>query len=177
MAITKEQLFTTADGLVAEGIQPTLEAIRAKLGVTKPPLTDAISETEAMNAWNAHHAAKRQLAGEIVPTEIVERATQFGNDLWTAALVRANALLAPERAEIQAARNEFETSRRQAQSDSQTLQAQLVAANERAAVALARGDELEKRAADLNTALNQLNEHNRELITAIKATVGIVTEP
>jgi colicin import membrane protein len=177
MAITKEQLFTAADALVADGIEPTLEAIRAKLGVTMPPLTDVISETDAMNAWKTHNAAKRQLAGAAVPVAIVERVTQFGNELWAVALERANELIAPERKAIEAARAEFETRQRQAQSDTQALRAQLVVANERAAVALARGDELEKRVAHLSTTLNQVNEHNRELVAAIKATVGIVNEP
>jgi colicin import membrane protein len=177
MAITKEQLFTAADTLVANGIEPTLEAIRAKLGVTTPPLTDVISETDALNAWKANNAAKRQLAGEAVPTAIVERVTQFGNELWATALERANELLAPERKAIATARAEFETRQRQAQSEAQALHAQLVAANERAAVALARTDELERRVAHLSTTLNQLTEHNHELVAAIKNTVRIVNEP
>jgi colicin import membrane protein len=177
MAITKEQLFTAADALVAEGRQPTLEAIRAKLGVTTPPLTDVISETDAMNAWKALHAAKPQLAGAAVPTAIVERVTQFSNELWAAALDRANELLAPQRKTMETARAEFETRQRQAQSDSQALHAQLVAANERAAIALARTDELEKRVVQLSTTLNDIREHNHDLIAAIKTTVGIVNEP
>ena len=177
MPITKEQLFTAADALVADGIQPTLEAIRAKLGVTTPPVTDVISETDAMNAWKAHHAAKRQLADEAVPMAIVDRVTQFSNELWTAALERASGLLAPERKAMETARIEFETRQRQAQSDAQELHAQLVAANERAAIALARTDELEKTVTHLRATLDQVNEHNRELIAAIKTTVGIVNEP
>ncbi len=177
MAITKEQLFSAADAIVANGIEPTLEAIRAKLGVTKPPLTDVISETDALNAWKAHNAAKRELAGEAVPKAIVERVTQFGNDLWATAFQRANELLAPERTAIATSRAEFESQQRQAQSDAQALRAQLVAANERTAVAIARTDEQEKRMAHLSTMLNQLTEHNRELIAAIKSTVHIVNEP
>lgn len=177
MAITKEQIFTAADSLVADGIQPTLEAIRAKLGVTTPPLTDVISETDSLNAWKTHNAAKRQLAGEVVPAVIVERATQFGNELWATALERSNELLAPEREAIAAARAEFETRQRQTQSDAQALHTQLVAANERAAVALARADELEKRVTHLSATLNQVNQHNHELFAAIKNTVRIVKEP
>jgi chromosome segregation ATPase len=177
MPISKEQLFTAADALVADGIEPTLEAIRAKLGVAIPPLTDVIAETSAINAWKAQHTAKRQLAGEAVPTGIVERAAQFSTDLWAAALERANELLAPERKTMELVRAEFEAERGQAQSDSQALRARLAAADERAAVALARADELEKKLADLRAALNRLNEYNRELIEAIETTVGIVNEP
>lgn len=177
MAITREQLFTAADALVADGIHPSLEAIRAKLGVTTPPVTDVISETDALNAWKAHRAAQRQLAGEAVPTAIVERMTQFNNELWAAALERANELLAPERKAMEAALAEFETRQRQAQTDTQTLRAQLVAANEHEAAALARTDELEKQVARLSKTLGQVNEHNNEMLAAIKTTVGIVNEP
>jgi Plasmid replication region DNA-binding N-term len=177
MAITKEQLFTTADALVANGIEPTLEAIRAKLGVTTPPLTDVVSETDALNAWKAQHVAKRELAGVAIPTAIIERVTQFGNELWVAALERSNELIAPERKAIAIARAEYESRQRQAQSDVQALQAQLAAANERAAVASARADELEKRVAHISTTLSQLTEHNHELLEAIKNTVRIVSEP
>jgi Plasmid replication region DNA-binding N-term len=144
MPITKEQLFTAADALVADGIEPTLEAIRSKLGVVMPPPTDAIAETNAMNAWKAHHATKRQLAGESVPTAIIARVNQFSNELWAKALAQANELIAPERKAMEIARTEFETRQRQTQSDAQSLHAQLIAANERTAVALARADELDK---------------------------------
>lgn len=177
MPITKEQLFTAADALVADGIEPTLKAIRVKLGVATPPPTDVIAETNAMNAWKADHAAKRQLAGESVPTAIVERVNQFSNELWAKALAQANELIAPERKAMEIARTEFETQQRQGQSDAQALHAQLVAANERAAVALARADELEKTTVHLRAALTQVNEQNHELLAAIKATVGIVNEP
>ena len=177
MPISKEQIFIAADALVAAGVQPTLEAIRAKLGVATPPLTDLIAETDAINAWNAHCAANLQLAGKAVPTEIVERITQFSTELWAAALDRANQLLAPERKAMEIARAKFESEQRQAQSDSQALYAQLFAADERAGVALARTDELNQKVADLRTTLTQLSEHNRELVAAIKTTVGIVNEP
>jgi hypothetical protein len=59
----------------------------------------------------------------------------------------------------------------------QALHAQLVAANERAAVALARTDELEKRSAYLSATLDKVSEHNHELVAAIKTTVGLVNEP
>lgn len=177
MAITKEQLFTAADALVAEGIEPTLGAVRAKLGVTTPPLTDVVSETDALNAWKAHHATKRQPNGQATPAAIVERVTRFSNELWAIALERANELIAPERKAIETSRAEFETRQRQAQSDAEALHAQLVASNERASAALARTDELEKRVAHLSTKVEQLTAHNRELVAAIKATVGVVNEP
>ena len=177
MTITKEQLFTAADALVAEGIEPTLEAIRAKLGVTTPPLTDVISEIDALNAWKTRNAAKTQRSGEAVPNAITERVAQFSDELWAVALEQANQRLVPERKALAAARAELGTRQRQAQSDVQALHAQLIAANERAALALARSDELEKRAARLIATLDQVNEHNHELIAAIKTTVGMVNEP
>lgn len=177
MPISKEQLFTTADALLADGVEPTLEAIRAKLGVATPPPTDVIAETNTMNEWKAQHTAKRQLAGESVPTAIAERVNRFSNDLWATALARANELIAPEREAIESARAEFETRQRQAQADLQTLQTQLIATNERASVSSARADELEKIVKDLRAKLAQLNEQNRDLVTAIKTTVEIVNEP
>jgi Plasmid replication region DNA-binding N-term len=177
MPITKKQLFAAADALVADGIGPTLDPIRAKLGVATAPPTDAIVETNSMNAWKADHAAKRQLGGESVPTAIVERINQFSNELWATALAQANELIAPERKAMQIAHTEFETRQRQGQSDAQASHAQLIAANERAAVALARVDELDETVAHLRVALKQVNEQNHELLAAIKSTVGIVNEP
>ncbi len=177
MPISKEQLFTTADALLADGIEPTLEAIRAKLGVTTPPLTDVIAETSAMNDWKVQHADKQQLAGKSVPTAIVERVNRFSNELWATALARANELIAPERKAIESARAEFETCQRQAQADVRALQSQLTAASERATDASARAGELEKIVADLREKLSDTREQNKEMIAAIKATVGIVNEP
>ncbi len=176
MALTKEQIFTAADALDADGLAPTLEAIRAKLGVTTPPLSDVIAETDAMNAWKTRSAAWTQGSNEIIPPAVLKRVTQFSNELWAAALGEANHRLAPERKALGDVRAAFEAKQQQAQSDMQVLRAQLIAANERGAGALARFDEVEKRAADLNAKLIQISEQNRELVAAIKSTVGIVKE-
>ena len=165
MALTKEQIFNAADALVANGLYPTLEAIRAKLGVTTPPLSDVISETDAMNAWKAHHAAKTPRSGESTPPDVTARVTEF-----------ANQRLAPERKAFGDARAAFEAKQQQAQSDTQALQAQLIAANERAAAAMARIEPLEKRVTDLSAKLAQVAAENHQLFAAIKATVGIVKE-
>lgn len=176
MALTKEQIFTAADALLGDGVAPTLESIRARLGVTTPPLSDVISETDAMNAWRARSAAKTQRPTESAPPAISARVTQFSNELWTVALEHSNRRLAPERQALEATRAELETKQRQAQSDTQALHADLISANGRAAAALARVDELEKRAVDLNTKLVQISGQNHELVAAIKTTVGIVKE-
>ena len=176
MALTKEQIFNAADALVANGLDPTLEAIRAKLGVTTPPLSDVISETYAMNAWKAHHAAKTPRSGESTPPAVTARVTEFGNQIWATALELANQCLAPERKAFGDARAAFEAKQQQAQSDTQALQAQLIAANERAAAAMARIEPLEKRVTDLSAKLAQVAAENHQLFAAIKATVGIVKE-
>jgi colicin import membrane protein len=176
MALTKEQIFNAADALVANGLDPTLEAIRAKLGVTTPPLSDLIAETDAMNAWKAHHAAKTQRSGESTPPAVTARVTEFGTQIWTTALELANQRLAPERKALGEARAAFEAKQQQAQSDTQALHAQLIAANERATAAMARIEPLEKRVADLSTKLAHVGEENHQLVAAIKATVGIVNE-
>jgi hypothetical protein len=177
MAITKEQLFATADAIEARGETVTLEAIRQALGVTANGLTDVMSETEAMNAWKAHKTTRTQQSTEPAPRAVAERVTQFGSELWALALQQAHARLAPERKALEAVRAELETQTREARSEATQLRAQWVAANESAATASARADGLERRAVDLQREITRLNDLNQQLVDAIKGVVSIAAEP
>ena len=172
MAITKEQLFSTADAIESRGESVTLEAIRQALGVTANGLTDVMSETEAMNAWKAHKTTRTQQSTEPIPPAVAERVTQFGNELWALALEHAHARLAPERKALEGVRAELEAQTRDARAEATQLRAQWVAANESAATASARADGLERRAVDLKAEIARLNDLNQQLVEAIKGVVS-----
>ena len=192
MAISKEQIFAVADELDAAGQNPTLAAVRKAVGGGS-----FTTISDAMNEWKARKAAKETPLREPAPNAIAERLTEFGTEVWAAALELANGRLAAERESLEAARVELEAEKqeaaeladqvmaeleeakgklsalevaeRAAQRDVLDLRAQLATANERTATSTARAEEIEKRANDLNAELARVNEQNSELVKVVAA--------
>ncbi|CAM5520465.1 Chromosome partition protein Smc [Thauera mechernichensis] len=181
MAITKQDILAVADALDAEGVKPTLAAVRKKLGGGS---FSTISE--AMKEWKADHASAAAPLREPAPPAVVERSADLAAELWAACMELANARLAGEREALEVAREEMEASQREAaeladqmagdiealqaqvsslqvraesaESEIDDMRAELAAALERAGRAEARAAEIEKRADDAKTELGRMHE-------------------
>jgi DNA repair exonuclease SbcCD ATPase subunit len=92
MAITIKDIWAVADALDAEGIKPTLQAVRKKLGGGSfSTISDAMTE------WKAKKAAATGKPKEPLPTALVERLGEVGAELWTMAMDASHARLEDER--------------------------------------------------------------------------------
>ncbi|PJX20004.1 hypothetical protein CAP48_19595 (plasmid) [Advenella sp. S44] len=101
MAITKSDIWKVADALDAEGIRPTLAAVRKKLGSgSYTTISDAMSE------WK-NRKAEVAPSPEPAPTEVIDQLTQAGNVIWAIALTKAQEQLTAERERIEAERQDI----------------------------------------------------------------------
>ncbi len=185
MAITKEQIFQTADQLTAAGESPTLANVRKALGGGS-----FTTISDAMNEWKAKQQATNAPIREPAPAAVATRLEELGADIWAVALELANARLTSEREALETTRTQLETSQQEAteladqlSAELETLQAQhqqatttLQAANaaldqlkqENAALSRqlatteARAEETTKRADDLKAELQHAHAANTE---------------
>jgi chromosome segregation ATPase len=111
MAITKNDIFTTADSIAAEGGSPTLAAVRKVLGGGS-----FTTISEAMKEWKAQHQAQTAtiLIREAAPASVSERLNVFGSEIWAIALEMANARLQSEREALELVRQELEETQAEA---------------------------------------------------------------
>ena len=144
MAITKQDILAAADALDAEGVKPTLAAVRKKLGGGS---FSTISE--AMKEWKADHAGGAAPLREPAPPAVVERSADLAAELWAVCMELANARLAGEREALEAAREEMEASQREAAeladqmaADIEALQAQVGSLQTRAESAESEVDDM-----------------------------------
>ena len=72
MAITKEQVWAAAEELAAEGLRPTLEAVRQRIGGSYTTIGPALNE------WKARHAEKASPVREPPPPAVAERLAEVG---------------------------------------------------------------------------------------------------
>lgn len=97
MAITKQDIWRTADELDAEGIRPTLAAVRKKLGSGS-----FTTISDAMGEWKSRKQATALPAQEPVPAAVSEQLAEAGSALWAIALAHATARLEEDRKRIEA---------------------------------------------------------------------------
>jgi chromosome segregation ATPase len=162
---TKDQVFAVADELEASGQSLTLANVRKALGGGS-----YTTISEAMQEWRSRKSAQAAPIREPLPSVIAEKLDMLGGDLWAAALEMANARLAAESDALEAARQQIEAARQETveladqltseldQAKSRIveleaaeetgkgrvegLRAEVVAANQRVAIAEARSEEL-----------------------------------
>lgn len=202
MAVTKEQIFSAADDLLAAGQKPTLEAIRQRTGGSYTTISPALNE------WKARQAAVATPLREPAPTAVSDRLVELGADVWAIALDLANARLAVEREALEKARIELESDRAEAteladkladdvedlqsrlasieaaeaaaRSETIELRGQLAAAQEQAHMAEARAREIERRAGELRTELDRAHQDADQARGALaeqqKASQAIATQ-
>ncbi|HAO7548602.1 TPA: KrfA [Escherichia coli] len=96
MAITKQDIWRAADELDAEGIRPTLAAVRKKLGSGSfTTISDAMAE------WKNRKTATLP-SSDPLPVAVNEHLAELGNALWAIALAHANARFDEDRKQIEA---------------------------------------------------------------------------
>lgn len=120
MAITKEQIFQTADQLAAAGESPTLANVRKALGGGS-----FTTISEAMNEWKAKQQAASSPIREPAPATVATRLNELGADIWGIALELANSRLTAEREALEATRQQLETAQQEATELADQLSAEL----------------------------------------------------
>ncbi len=188
MAVTKEQIWTAADELVAAGQRPTLEAIRQITGGSYTTISPALNE------WKARHAQASPLR-EPPPQAVADRLAEVGTEVWSIALELANTRLAAEREALDKARADLEADRAEAtdladrlatqidelqsrvasieaaetaaRREAEELRGQLAATKEKAHTAEARAQEIERRAGELRTELDRAHKEADQVRQAL----------
>ena len=97
-AVTNELISKIANELNAEGIRPTLAAIRKRLG--KGSFTTI---SEGLNIWKQGEQQRQTIIEDVLPAEVIEQMSAFGSRLWATAIEKANKRLANEREELRKA--------------------------------------------------------------------------
>jgi len=170
MATTKEQVWAAADELAAEGKNPTLAAVRERLGGGS--YTDI---SAAMQVWKANRQAAAAPIREPAPAAVTERLGELGGEIWAIALELANSRLQAEREALEQARQELEASRQEAADLADQLSADLDAAQatiQRQAEQIAADTaEIERLQAELRTQVEALTAavHRADTAEAARA--------
>lgn len=152
MAITKQDIWRAADELDAEGIRPTLAAVRKKLGSGSfTTISDAMAE------WKNRKTAA-QPSSDPLPVAVNEQLAELGNALWAIALAHANA--------------RFDEDRKQIEADKAAISQQLAEAIELADTFTRENDQLaevkRRSGEELNRCMEKLTQRDNEAIEARK---------
>ncbi len=174
---TKEQIWTAADAISAEGGNPTLAAVRAKMGGGS--YTDI---SAAMQGWRATQQASSAPIREPAPSAITDQLNTLGSELWAAALELANARLQSEREGLELARQEAEETRKEAAALADALaaeldkaQADIVSLSEQLAASSTKHEQLQA-IIDNATAAELESKHRAELAEAARAEIKVRAE-
>lgn len=102
MAITRKDIWTAADELDAEGVKPTLAAVRKRVGSGSYTTIHGV-----MTEWKANRLQTARGRSEPPPEAITERMAMLAGELWNLARSEAEAQLASERQRIEGERVEL----------------------------------------------------------------------
>lgn len=119
MAITTQQIHTTADQLQEQGIKPTLAEVRKALGGGS-----FTTISEAMKSWRQDHQEEAELRQVDLPSGITERLHSLGADVWQTALDMANDRLAKEREALEGIKAKSQAETDEAQEAVKTLESE-----------------------------------------------------
>lgn len=89
MALTKDIIWKAADELDAEGIKPTLAAVRKRLG----GVGSFTTIQDAMSEWKTHKQLAAQLYVEPPPQAVLELVSTLASEVWTVARLTADQAL------------------------------------------------------------------------------------
>lgn len=131
MAITKHDIWRVADELDAEGIRPTLAAVRKKLGSGS-----FTTISEAMTEWKGRQKVEKPTS-DPVPVAVSEQLGELGNALWAIALNHAS--------------TRFDEDRKQFETDKEAVSQQLAETVELADTFTQENDQLRERVTSLET--------------------------
>jgi hypothetical protein len=119
--VTREQVFETADALVREGQNPTVVAVRTRLGGGSPnTITPLLAEWKTLN----EHKRAEPLPSVPEPVEAVMR------QVWGTAWQQAQAQLEGEREALSLARKEIERERAEMLAEIARMDADLATARD-----------------------------------------------
>jgi len=117
--LTVEEIHAAADGLDAQGLRPTLQAVRKALGRGSFTTISA-----AMSSWRPPQASVTS-AEEPVPGAVSERADVFAAQLWALAVAAADDRMAAQKQELAAERAELVATRDEAVALADAITAEL----------------------------------------------------
>ncbi len=117
--LTVEEIHAAADGLDAQGLRPTLQAVRKALGRGSFTTISA-----AMSSWRPPQASVTS-AEEPVPATVSERADVFAAQLWALAVAAADERIAAQKQELAAERAELVATRDEAVALADAITAEL----------------------------------------------------
>lgn len=170
MAITKEQIFSVADELVAAGKTATLASVRAAVGGGS-----FTTISEALKEWRATSVPAPAVLHEPAPAALSDRLAGVINETWAMALDMANGRLQSERDALGLVRVELEASRQEAADLADQLSADLEAAQgviaEHVATAAAAALDADRQAGELARLAADLAQAGEEARTAQAALV------
>ncbi len=110
VTLTTEVIHSTADKLVEQGINPTLDRVREELGGGS-----FTTISKAMKAWRAEQQAEEELQQVELPNELSEKIQAMGATVWQVATSLANDRLANEREALDVARNKAQAEQAEAE--------------------------------------------------------------
>ena len=125
MAITKEQVFQTADELQAANERPTLAKVRKVLGGGS-----FTTISEHMSEWKAQQQASQSPMRDPAPESITLRLGELGAEIWATAQEQANIHLTGEREALEKTRQQIDATRQEATELADQLSAELEAAQQ-----------------------------------------------
>jgi len=96
MALTRDAIWQAADALDAEGLKPTLSAVRKRLGSGS-----FTTIQEAITEWKARRQQAAVPTHEPPPTEVAERTAILAGEVWTMARSAADRALTGERQQME----------------------------------------------------------------------------
>lgn len=152
--IQPEDVVQAADALIAEGLRPTIERVRQKIGRGSPNTVSPL-----LDAWFATLAGRLGLDGAQQEQQLPEPVQQAASQLWASALLIANEeaqktlasaheAIAAERAELRKRETDFEYQK-------QALIVRQMAADEALRIANSQLSEKTVRLEDAWTLLNR----------------------
>jgi len=148
--LTVEEIHAAADGLDAQGLRPTLQAVRKALG--RGSFTTI---SDAMSSWRPPQTAVAT-TDDPVPEVVSERGEAFAQQVWALAMAAAEQRVAAQKEELAAERAELVATRDEAVALADAITAEL---DEQRATSAAQvqqlTEQLEQTAASLAAAQEQ----------------------
>ena len=117
MALTIQQVHSTADQLQEQGIKPTLAEVRKALGGGS-----FTTISEAMKSWRQDNQEEAQLRQVELPSGITERLQTLGADMWQTAVDIANDRLVKDREALESIKAKAQAETDEAQEAVKTLE-------------------------------------------------------
>lgn len=118
--ITDDKIWAAADEIDAEGKNPTLAAVRDRVGAGS-----FTTISESMRRWRGKRTAAAAPVIEALPDQLSEVGRSAASQIWTHAIRTAESRLEEAKTELDAQREDLEKERQEAQEFAELLNKQL----------------------------------------------------